>query len=474
MSLPERHAKIVATLGPATDIPKVLEKMIEAGLDVARLNLSHGTHGEHQRRIRTLRRLSSRLKRPVAVLLDLRGPKIRTGALKQGKPVHLLHNHKLTITTRPVIGDDSLIGTTYSRLPRDVHKGDPILLDDGKFRLVVLSKTNNSVNCRVVHGGWLKANAGMNLPESNISSPVLMQKDLEDLEFGIRLGVDAIALSFVRNREDLLKLKSILRAKRFFVPVIAKIERAEAVRHLDEILEVCEGVMVARGDLGVEVSLEKVPGLQKEIIRKANGEGNIVITATQMLESMVHAPNPTRAEVSDVANAVFDGTDAVMLSGETAVGKYPIEAVNMMARIIAEAEKISKKEDYSLLHHHGEKHSLAHAVVHAACHAAEEVDVKAILVFSMTGATVRMISKLKPAKPIIGMTPHVHAYRQMVLGWGVTPVMSPSGHSTDEMIQKGEQVVRRLKLLKKGDKVVVVSGTQLLRGATNMMKILTL
>lgn len=442
-------------------------------MDVARLNLSHGTLAEHKRRIQWVRKISKQHKRSVTILLDLQGPKIRTGLLKNGKPVHLIKKNKIQITTQGIVGDASLISTTYTHLPLDVQKGDPILLDDGRMKLEVTSKSRNIVMCRVVHGGWLKEHAGMNLPGTRLSSPALTKKDMEGLKFGMEVGVDAIALSFVRRARDILQLKEILKRKKFFVPVIAKIERAEALNHLDEILKEAEGVMVARGDLGVELSLEKVPVLQKQIIDKANETGVVVITATQMLESMVDEPIPTRAEASDVANAIFDGTDAVMLSGETASGKYPIEAVQVMSRIISEAEKSAYGRPEWEAHKHHES-SMSHAVVHAACQAAEEVEAKAIMVFSMTGATVRMISKLKPRKLIIGVAHTERIYRQMALCWGVRPVVSPMGKSTDEMVQLGEKMVLRHKILQAGDKVVVVSGTQHLRGATNMMKILTL
>lgn len=469
----KRRAKIVATLGPATDIPMVLERIIEAGLDVARFNLSHGTLADHKRRIQMVRKLSKKTGRPIAILFDLQGPKIRTGLLKKGKPAHLIKNSKISITTKELVGDASLISTTYDHLPLDVKRGDSILLDDGRMRLTVLSKAKETVVCRVSHGGWLKEHAGINLPGTRLSSPALTKKDIEDLKFGMKMEVDAIALSFVRRAKDIHQLKAILKAHKFFVPVVAKIERAEALEHLDEIMHEAEGVMVARGDLGVELSLEKVPILQKYIIQRANTTGTIVITATQMLESMIHAPIPTRAEASDVANAIFDGTDAVMLSGETAKGKYPIEAVQMMARIVEETEKSTDGDAAWDLHQH-EHASNVHAVVHAACQAAEEVDAKAIMVFSMTGTTIRMLSKLKPHKPIIGIAHDEKVFRQMALCWGVHPIISPMGHSTDEMIVLGEKNVLKQKLLEKGDKVVIVSGSQHLRGATNMMKILTL
>lgn len=476
MHFSKRRTKLVATLGPATDIPKVLEELLKTGVNVVRLNMSHGSFEEHGRRVRWVRRLAKRLNLPVAVLMDLQGPKIRTGRFKSGRSVHLVKNQLLEITTKSILGDSQCVSTSYQRLVQDVKKGDPILLDDGKLRLVVESKTKSSVICRVALGGWLKEKAGMNLPESSVSSPALTKKDFEDLKFGLKMDVDCVALSFVRRAEDVLGLKRWLKAQRFFIPVIAKIERAEALERLDEILIASEGVMVARGDLGVEVSLERVPVLQKNIIRKANEAGAMVITATQMLESMVAHPRPTRAEASDVANAIFDGTDCVMLSGETAAGKYPIEAVRVMSAIAEEAERNFSVPTFDTMLYHRYHHEdpMVHAVVHAACHAAKEVDAKAIMVFTLTGKTCRMISKLKPKQPIIGITPTEGPYRQMAMGWGITPITSPLGHSTDEMFHLGEKTVLKKKLLNKGDRVVVISGTQFIRGATNMMKILTL
>lgn len=473
LRFPRRRAKIVATLGPASDNPKILERLIRAGLDVARLNVSHGTWEEHRRRVRWIRRLAKRYRRPVAVLLDLRGPKMRTGPLENHRLVRLVPKQRLVITTAPIVGSAQKISTSYTRLPRDVKKGDPILLDDGKLRLEVIAKRKREVICRVVQGGWLKSNAGLNLPGTALSSAAVTAKDLEDLKKGIRLGVDALALSFVRRASDILRLKRMMRRRHFHVPVIAKIERLEAVERLENILKVTEGVMVARGDLGVEATIEKVPVLQKQIIEKANAHGVTVITATQMLETMVKEPTPTRAEASDVANAIFDGTDCVMLSAETASGSYPVEAVKTMGRIIAEAERGPHRPRH-LHDHEYPGQSLVHAVVHSACHAAAEVGAKAILVFTMSGTTARLLSKLKPNQPIIALTPRGQTYNQLTLYWGVTPVISPLGHSTDEMIARACQKVRAARMLQKGDKVVVVSGTQQLMGATNMMKILTL
>lgn len=472
MGLPKRRAKIVATIGPSSDRPHTLERMIKAGMNVARLNFSHGLLSEHKTRIDLIRKVSVDLNQPISILLDLQGPKIRTGWLKGRSPVRLIRGKTIKITTRNIQGTSEMISTTYKKLIDDVKNGDSILLDDGKMCLKVVGKLKGVLTCKVVEGGWLREHTGMNLPGTLLSAPAMTRKDLIDLKFGLDHGINAVALSFVRCAEDILKVKKMLRSRRRYIPVIAKIERAEAVENLDEILQVADGVMVARGDLGVELSLEKVPLLQKEIIHKANKAGVIVITATQMLESMVMSPKPTRAEASDVANAIFDGSDAVMLSGETAVGKFPVEVVQVMNRIILEAESYCKESPLYRAEKFRTQTNLA--VVHAACHAAAEVGAKAILVFSMTGMTCRMISKLKPKTPIIGLSPNKWAYQQLAMMWGVRPIISPIGRSTDEMIQLGETILLDEKLLRKGDIIVTVSGTMLTKGSTNMMKILKL
>lgn len=472
MGLPKRKAKIVATIGPASDRPQTLERMIKAGMNVARLNFSHGLLSEHKTRIEEIRKVAANIGQPISIMLDLQGPKIRTGWLKDRSPVRLVRGKTIRITTRDVQGTSERVSTTYKKLVDDVKKGDAILLDDGKMSLKTISKSGGVLTCLVTQGGWLREHTGINLPGSSLSAPAMTRKDLGDLEFGLDHGINAVALSFVRCADDIVKVKKILRSRRRYIPVIAKIERAEAVENLDEILRVADGVMVARGDLGVELSLEKVPLLQKEIIHKANKSGAIVITATQMLESMVLSPKPTRAEASDVANAIFDGTDAVMLSGETAVGKFPVEVVQVMNRIVMEAELHQQEQTAYRAEKFRSQTNLA--VVHAACHAAAEVGAKAILVFSMTGATCRMISKLKPKTPIIGLSPNKWAYQQLAMMWGVHPVISPVGRTADEMIQLGENILLGEKLLRKGDIIVTVSGTMLTKGSTNMMKVMKL
>ncbi len=368
-----RKTKIVATIGPASSSEERLEALIRAGMDVARLNFSHGTHEQHAAAFTAIRAVSARLGRAVAILQDLSGPKIRTGALAGGKPVLLVDGAEVTITTEPVVGTASLLATTYPHLADDLHPGDRVLLADGLMELTVLSSQAGLVRCRVVHGGLLGEHKGINLPGVRLSAPAVTEKDADDLAFGVSLGVDYLAVSFVRQAEDLRQVRHLLREHGADTPVIAKIEKPEAVKNLDAILGACEGVMVARGDLGVEVSPEKVPMLQKQIIEAANRHGDLVITATQMLESMVSNPRPTRAEASDVANAILDGTDAVMLSAETAVGQYPVEAVDMMSRIALEAEasgRAAGPTDHS-------RRGYAHAIAHAACTIAGDLDFKA-------------------------------------------------------------------------------------------------
>ena len=469
--LQKRQTKIVATLGPASEDAQTLTRMIQDGMNVARLNLSHANHAEHAARIRLVRQIAKRLGKPVAILLDLGGPKIRIGVLKAGKPVQLVKGKTIRITSRSVEGTAQLLSTNYAPLIQDVKKGDPILLDDGKMSLAVIGKKKSEIICRIGVGGWLKSNKGINLPGTKLSIPALTPKDLADLKFGLKQKVDFIALSFVRSARDVLKLKELLHKARANIPVIAKIEKAEAIENLEAILQAADGVMVARGDLGVEVSLEKVPVLQKQIIQSATKQGVLVITATQMLESMIESPVPTRAETTDIANAVFDGTDALMLSGETASGKYPVQAIQTMSRIAAYAEKYYAHVPKHFEHDCSQS---VHAVVHAACRAAHELNAKAILVFTQTGKTAGLLSKLKPDKPIFALTPLESTYQRMSLFWNVIPLVSPLGSNTDEMIQLGEKNLLRKNYLKKKDVVVIVAGTTLLTGATNMMKILQL
>jgi pyruvate kinase len=437
-------------------------------MDVARLNFSHGTHEEHGRVIRALRAISARLGRPVAILQDLCGPKIRTGALQGGVEVNLAAGAEVTISTLPVAGTATLIATTYSHLPADVHPGDCILLADGLMELRVLATDATSVRCRVVHGGLLGEHKGMNLPGVKLSAPAVTEKDLVDLDFGVAQEVDYIAVSFVRQAEDLLQVRRLLHERQAEIPVIAKIEKPEAVRNLEAILEACAGVMVARGDLGVEVNPEKVPILQKQIIEAANRHGSLVITATQMLESMVNNPRPTRAEASDVANAILDGTDAVMLSAETSVGQYPLEAVRMMGLIAEEAEASGRACSAAK---HGRR-EYPEAIAHAACTIAGDLELKAICAFTQSGYTARLVSKERPSVPILAFTHDRRIYNLVALYWGVSPLLVDFVGDFDALFRRVELELLALHLAVEGDSVVVLGGMPAAaKGATNFLKI---
>ena len=472
-----RRTKIVCTIGPATSSEERLEQLMRAGMNVARLNFSHSTQQEHGLVIERIRAISARLGYAVAILQDLQGPKIRTGALQDGRPVTLVDGAQLTITTRDVVGDAELISTTYKPLPQDVKVGDRILLDDGLLELRVLSTSETDVQCVVVHGGVLGEHKGINLPGVAISSPALTEKDRDDLLFGITHGVDYVALSFVRRPEDINEARQLIRryATQVYgeegswdIPLIAKIEKPEAVEHLDQILEVTDGVMVARGDLGVEMALEKVPLIQKRIIARCNELGLPVIIATQMLESMVMNPRPTRAEVADVSNAILDGTDAVMLSAETSVGAFPIEAVQVMTRIALETEANSHttgQPDYKYP-------SLAHGVSHAACTLAEDTNVQDIVVFTRSGNTAHLISKDRPRVPILAYTPSEHVYYQLALWWGVWPYRIEMKGTTEDLIAVVEQRLQEDKLVRHGEYVVIMGGMPIASQArTNFVKL---
>lgn len=466
-----RRTKIVATIGPASSSPKVIDDLLLAGMNVARLNFSHGTLEEHKAVIADLRTAAMRLDLPLAILLDLQGPRIRTGLLAKGS-VELKAGHKVVITTDDVKGDEKVIPTTYLELPQDVRVGDRILIDDGLIEVRVKGVAGNNVECEVVYGGMLKEHKGMNLPGVAISAPSLSRKDIRDLDFGISQGVDYVALSFVRKASDVAELKEHMREKGADIPVIAKIEKPEAIENLESILEVADGLMVARGDLGVELSPEAVPIAQKKIISTANEAGKTVITATQMLESMIGNPRPTRAEASDVANAVFDGTDALMLSGETAVGKYPVKAVEMMAKIAVEAEEAALSRRQFMRRRKEKPSSFSQAVAFASYAAAGELHSKAIVVFTQSGSTAKLVSKLRSPTPIVAFTPMEETKRRLSLMWGVQPFCIEFGGHTDEMICRGEAAMLNYGLAELGDTIVVVSGTKVgMRGATNMMKI---
>jgi pyruvate kinase len=470
-----RRAKIVATLGPATDTPERIGELIDAGVNVIRMNLSHGSHAEHQRRIETVRSCARKAKKPVGILLDLQGPKIRTGPLADGKYVQLEYGQQFTITTRQVPGDAQVVSTTYPALPGDVRGGDRVLLSDGLIELQVQNVSETDVVTKVIHGGELRPNQGINLPGVMVSAPSLTDKDIDDLTFGLDMGVDYVALSFVRKPEDIRVLREHIARHGLSTPVIAKIEKPEALKHLDEIVQAVDGVMVARGDLGVEMRPEQVPLIQKRIIRAANKYGVPVITATQMLESMIHNPRPTRAEASDVANAILDGTDAVMLSGETAVGEFPIEAVKIMARIAIEAEQglgaIIQDGDARTLGI--TKDSLAEAIAQAATAITEAISVKGIVAFTQSGNTARLVAHNRPRVPILACTPSEAVYRRLSLIWGVTPVICPFVERLDDLGEIVKEILIEKGWAAPGDNIVMTGGHPLPeRGVTNLLKVM--
>jgi len=448
-----------------------MRDLMRLGMDIARLNFSHGTHEDHARNIQRLRRAASREGRTVCILQDLQGPKIRTGLLEQRKPVLLKTGSIVTITPDDSPGNATRISTTFPDLARELSAGARILLSDGLIELRVRSTRGKNVLCDVINGGMLGEHKGINLPGVALSIPALTEKDRKDLEFGLRSGVDAVALSFVRTAADVKAVKQIIASHSSDIPVIAKLEKPQAIDHLEDILEAADGVMVARGDLGVELAPEKVPVIQKHVIRRAAAWRKPVITATQMLESMVENPRPTRAEASDVANAIFDGTDAVMLSAETASGKYPRESVSIMSRIVVEAE--CNNADLGQFRRRREHRglSIAETICEAIAHAAEDLTMGAIAIFTETGNTARMISKYRPKAPIYAFTHLDSVVRRMNLYWGIHPIRCRQAHSAQEMVSLAEQDLVRRGLLKPKDVFGVVAGTRQASGSTNLMRI---
>jgi len=466
-----RRTKIVATIGPATSSPEVLRSLIEAGATTLRLNFSHGTHEDHQRNIRTIRQVSFELNQPVGILQDLQGPKIRLGKFEQG-PITLKKGDPYILTSRPLLGTQDISSVTYEPLAEEVPVGATILLDDGRVEMLVeaVDLDQRELHCRVVVGGVLSNNKGVNFPGVYLSIKALTDKDKTDLMFGLDQGVDWVALSFVRNPQDILEIKEIISSAGKNVPVIAKIEKHEAIEQMEAVLSLCDGVMVARGDLGVELPAEEVPILQKRLIATANRFGIPVITATQMLDSMVSNPRATRAEISDVANAILDGTDAVMLSNETAVGKFPVEAVETMARIAVQIEQnlaIARNVDSN-----SGGHSIPNAISQAVGRIAEQLQAAAIMTLTKTGATARNVSKYRPSTPILAVTPHVDVARQLQLVWGVRPLLVLNLPSTGQTFQAALNVAQEKNFLKEGDLVVMTAGTlQGVAGSTDLIKV---
>jgi pyruvate kinase len=466
----ERRAKIVCTLGPSSSTPEIIDRLVRAGMDVARLNFSHGAPEEHAARIAAVRRASAHYEKPVAIIADLQGPKIRTGALARGIPVQLHFGQKFTITTRKIAGTSEGVSTTFRALPHVIHKSNRILLSDGNIAMRVVATRGEEVVCQVENGGELREHQGINLPGVKLKIPSLTAKDRRDLAFALSIGVNFVALSFVRTARDVLAGKAAIARAGKNIPIIAKLEKPEAIDNLAEILAAADCVMVARGDLGVEMSPEKVPVVQKQIIARSRDALVPVITATQMLDSMQENPRPTRAEASDVANAIFDGSDALMLSGETAAGHYPLESVVMMDRIIREAEAnatdtLRPARTGDLL--------ISESIAEAICHAAEELHMKAIAVFTETGGSARLVSKYRPRAPIVAFSPNQETRRQMSLLWGVLPRSIARIHDIDQLAKMAERRLKQERLVKNGDIVGMIAGTPLAtRGSTNLMRLI--
>ena len=464
-----RRTKIVATVGPATLKPDILRKLIQAGATTLRLNFSHGTQQDHQRAIRLIRQTAFELNQPVGILQDLQGPKIRLGKFACGK-ITLKNGDPFILTSREVECNQEISYVSYENLAEEVPENATILLDDGKVEMQVesIDRKNHNLHCRVVVGGKLSSNKGVNFPGVFLSIKALTRKDREDLMFGLDQGVDWVALSFVRNPQDILEIKDLIANAGKSTPVIAKIEKHEAIKQMDAVLSLCDGVMVARGDLGVELPAEDVPILQKRLIVTANRLGIPIITATQMLDSMVNNPRPTRAEVSDVANAILDGTDAVMLSNETAVGNYPVEAVQTMAKIARRIEL----EQQSNITNISKKRSITHAISAAVGKIAAQLEASAIMTLTKTGATARNVSKFRPKTPILAITPHVDVSRRLQLVWGVKPLLVLDLPSTSQTFQAAINVAQEKKWLSAGDLVVMTAGTlQGVSGSTDLIKV---
>ncbi|MBQ6000921.1 MAG: pyruvate kinase [Clostridia bacterium] len=465
-----RKTKIICTLGPATDHPEVIESLIRGGMNAARFNFSHGSHEEHLERLHLLTGIRDELGAPVATILDTKGPEIRVR--KFAEPVELTPGDAFTLTSEDVLGDKQRVSITYPNLPNEVACGQQILIDDGLVALRVEETTGTEVRCTVVNGGTLSSNKSINIPGVHIQMPVLTEQDVSDIRFGVENDFDFIAASFVRSAKDVEAIRALLRScggER--IRIISKIENQEGVDNLEEILAVSDGIMVARGDLGVEIPAAQVPILQKRMIREALQTGKLVITATQMLDSMIRNPRPTRAEVSDVANAVFDGTSCVMLSGETAAGKYPIEALTAMDVIVREAEdSIDYWQQFARRHVAGNA-SINDAITHSCCLTAMDLNAAAILTPTASGHTARMISRFRPACPVAALTMQEKVRRQLALSWGILPFLTGEVYPTDRIFSLCTEVARKEGLVKQGDTVVITAGVPLGRSVeTNLMK----
>lgn len=476
-----KKTKVVCTMGPNTNDKEVMRKLIQNGMDVARFNFSHGDHEEQKFRMDFLKELREEEHAHTAILLDTKGPEIRTGLLKDGKKVTLQEGNTFVLTMEDIVGDDTKVSLSYKGLAEDVQQGTVILIDDGLIGLKVKEIVDQDIVCEIVNGGELGERKGVNVPNVPVRLPAITEKDKEDIKFGVEQDIDFIAASFVRNAECVLEIRAFLKELDApYIPIIAKIENAEGIRNIDEIIRAADGIMVARGDMGVEIPAEEVPYLQKMLIQKCNNNFKTVITATQMLDSMIRNPRPTRAEVTDVANAVYDGTDAVMLSGETAQGKYPVEALQMMVHII---ENTEQHLDYDMILDKAGDHlkrGISSAIGYSSVLAAANLKAKAIITPTVSGATARVMSNLKPIQPIIGVTPSERALRRMSIYWGVQALKSMECHTTDDICSEAIEISKVKRCVETGDVVVLTAGIPALdvnaarEGISNMMRIATI
>ena len=476
-----KKTKVVCTMGPNTNDKEVMRKLIQNGMDVARFNFSHGDHEEQKFRMDLLKELREEEHAHTAILLDTKGPEIRTGLLKDGKKVTLQEGNTFVLTMEDIVGDDTKVSLSYKGLAEDVQQGTVILIDDGLIGLKVKEIVDQDIVCEIVNGGELGERKGVNVPNVPVRLPAITEKDKEDIKFGVEQDIDFIAASFVRNAECVLEIRAFLKELDApYIPIIAKIENAEGIRNIDEIIRAADGIMVARGDMGVEIPAEEVPYLQKMLIQKCNNNFKTVITATQMLDSMIRNPRPTRAEVTDVANAVYDGTDAVMLSGETAQGKYPVETLQMMVHII---ENTEQHLDYDMILDKAGDHlkrGISSAIGYSSVLAAANLKAKAIITPTVSGATARVMSNLKPIQPIIGVTPSERALRRMSIYWGVQALKSMECHTTDDICSEAIEISKVKRCVETGDVVVLTAGIPALdvnaarEGISNMMRIATI
>lgn len=469
------RTKIVCTIGPSSESEEVLEQLIKEGMSVARLNFSHGSIPEHKIKIDRIKKVREKLQRPVAIMFDTKGPEIRLGNLKDDMEPYLNVDDEYILTTEDITGDEKIASITYKELPKDIKKGDSILIDDGLIELKVESVAGDEIHTKVVNGGFIKSKKGVNVPNVKLRLPSLTEKDIADLKFGVKEDIDFVAASFVRTKEDVLNIRSVLESEGMYnIQIISKIENKEGLENIDDIIEVSDGIMVARGDLGVEIPTEEVPIVQKEIIKKCNLKGKPVITATQMLDSMIRNPRPTRAEANDVANAVLDGSDAIMLSGETASGAYPVEAVKTMAKI---ARAMEESIDYDELLREKilmNDRNITNSIGKSTCQIAADINADAIITATTSGGTSRAIAKFRPKNQIIAVTTDEKVRRQLSLTWGVEALLSEKIFSTDEVIANAVDISKAHGYVKSSDTVVLTAGVPVgLAGSTNLIKVQT-